>query len=99
MYCPKGVLFVTMCTRSSGLGEVEDGADVHVDEAPQTQLHSGEQRSSGDEFVSAAVDPGSIGTNSERMMDSATTTGAHRMGATASTLKFRGAASQEGFSS
>jgi len=80
------------------LEESEDGADVQVDEAAQTQLNSGEQRRSGDEVVAATVDASSIGTNSERMTDSATT-GAHRMGATASTLKFRGAVSHEGISS
>lgn len=71
---------------------------MQVDEAPQTRLNSEEQKRSGDEFVAATVGAGSIGTNSERMMDSAAT-GAHRMGATASTLKFRGAVSHEGISS
>ncbi len=78
--------------------ESEHGADVQGEEAPQARLNnSGEQKRSGDELVAATVDAGSIGTNAERM-DSATM-GAHRMGATASTLKFRGAVSHEGISS
>lgn len=77
--------------------ESEHVSDVQGDEAPQTRLNSGEQKRSGDELVAATVDAGSIGTNAERM-DSATM-GAHRMGATASTLKFRGAVSHEGISS
>jgi hypothetical protein len=73
--------------------EAEDDTHVQLDEASQSGLNSGEQKSSEAELEATAVHAGSIGTSSERMMDPAT------MGATASTLKFRGAVSHEGISS
>jgi E3 ubiquitin-protein ligase MARCH6 len=70
--------------QGAGLEEAEDGADAQGDEATQaTRLNSDEQKRSGEELN----------------VDTGVATGAQRMGATASTLKFRGAVSHEGISS
>ena len=84
---------------SLGLEEVEDRADLQSDEVSQAWLNSVERRTSAVELeASAAVHVGCTGTSSERIMDPATT-GPHRIGATAGTLKFRGTVSHEGISS
>nr|PNR39211.1 hypothetical protein PHYPA_019489 [Physcomitrium patens] len=76
---------------SSGLAEAEDAAVVQAGEAAS---QAGEREGSGEELEAAAGCAGGIASDSDRMMDPAVM-GAHRMEASASTLKFRGAVSHE----
>uniref|UniRef100_A0A7I4FVD2 RING-type E3 ubiquitin transferase n=1 Tax=Physcomitrium patens TaxID=3218 RepID=A0A7I4FVD2_PHYPA len=79
---------------SAGLADAEEGADAQVDEASEPE----ERKGSGEESEAAAGHAGGIASDSESVMDPAVT-GAQRIGASGSTLKFRGAISHECISS
>lgn len=78
----------------AGLADAEEGADAQVDEASEPE----ERKGSGEESEAAAGHAGGIASDSESVMDPAVT-GAQRIGASGSTLKFRGAISHECISS